>query len=126
MATEMQSSLASPAATWKSLWDFWKWALIQTVNTAQEHPWIAAGVGVGVLVTSHLLFKPKSKDDFKNKPSTAALTGGGIARAKVRDVYTDYHDAYGKDAGEGIKDRSRTTGKSLHQDALTWLATILL
>ena len=82
----------------------------QAIDYSREHPWIAAGVGVGVLITGHWLLKPSRKRDYKRKPTTSELSGGGISKGKVKEIYSDYYDAYGKGEGEGIKERSRTTG----------------
>lgn len=42
------------------------------------------------------------------KPSTFGLTGGSIDSSKVAAEFSSYSDSYGKSAGEGITDRSRT------------------
>lgn len=76
---------------------------------AREHPYVVAGLGVGALLGTLLL--SGSSVSYTTKPGTGALSGGSIERGKVKDVYDDYHEAYGKGAGEGITDRNRTTGK---------------
>ncbi len=80
----------------------------RTVAAAKENPWLAAGVGISVLVGG-LLVSGSSKD-YKRKPGTGSLSGGGIKRDNVKRAYSDYHDSYGQGAGEGITDRSKTTG----------------
>jgi hypothetical protein len=35
-------------------------------------------------------------------------SGGSIEASKVKQEFDDYSDAYGKEAGIGIKDRSKT------------------
>lgn len=42
------------------------------------------------------------------KPSTFALSGGSIERDKVSTEFSSYSDSYGKGAGAGITDRSKT------------------
>ena len=70
-----------------------------------------AGVGAGLLLSLHLL--RSGKKEYKRKPGIGELSGGGIAGEDVSKVYADYYEAYGQKAGEGIKDRTRTTGELL-------------
>lgn len=81
----------------------------QSKSYAEEHPYLVAGIGAGALIGG-LLLTSGEKKSYRKKPATSALSGGGIKREKVKAVYDDYHDSFGKGAGEGIKDRSRTTG----------------
>lgn len=75
---------------------------------ASQHPYLLLGAGLGALVGGLLLTAPTGT--YTKKPNTRSLTGGGIEREKVKEVYDDYYGSYGKGAGEGITDRSRTTG----------------
>jgi 24-methylenesterol C-methyltransferase len=43
------------------------------------------------------------------KPSVFDLSGGSIASERVKAEWDDYESSYGKDAGAGITDRSKTT-----------------
>lgn len=80
----------------------------RSVELSREHPWLATGLGISALLGGYLL--TPSKGEYRKKPDTGSLTGGGIDRDEVKSVYNDYYDAYGKEAGAGITDRSRTTG----------------
>ena len=84
----------------------------RTIDFARENPWLVSGLGVSALIGGFLLSKPSK--DYRRKPGTGSLTGGGITRDNVKAVYSDYHDSYGKEAGAGITDRSRTTGAYIH------------
>ncbi|GFR46821.1 hypothetical protein Agub_g8457 [Astrephomene gubernaculifera] len=75
------------------------------LSTTQKYAvGVAGGVASAYLVGS-LLFKSKCE---KSKPSTFELTGGSIDSAKVKEEFAAYADSYGKNAGEGIVDRSKT------------------
>lgn len=44
----------------------------------------------------------------KNRPTIFELSGGSIEKDKVKNEWDNYESSYGKEAGEGIKDRSKT------------------
>jgi len=83
----------------------------RSVEYSRENPWIVAGVGISVLVGGLLV--SGSKKEYRQRPGTGALSGGGIKRDNVKKAYSDYHDSYGQGAGEGITDRTKTTGAPL-------------
>jgi hypothetical protein len=41
----------------------------------------------------------------KNRPTIFELSGGSIEKDKVKNEWDNYESSYGKEAGEGIKDR---------------------
>ena len=81
----------------------------RSVEFSRENPWLVAGVGITALVGGLLV--TGSKKEYRKKPGTGSLSGGGIKRENVKQAYSDYYDSYGQGAGEGITDRSKTTGK---------------
>ncbi len=83
----------------------------RSAELARERPWLVTGVGVSALIGGYLI--SGSKSDYKRKKGTGGLSGGGIDREKVKAVYNDYYDSYGKEPGSGITDRERTTGMLL-------------
>ena len=66
---------------------------------------IVAG-GVGALVLVGNLFFRRSDG---TRPGTGNLSGGGIERGKVKSEFDQYSASYGKNAGDGITDRTKTT-----------------
>jgi len=88
----------------------------RSVEYSRENPWIVAGVGISVLVGGLLV--SGSKNESRHKPGTGSLSGGGIKRDDVKRAYSDYHDSYGQGAGEGITDRTKTTGACFHLMAI--------
>ncbi|KXZ48131.1 hypothetical protein GPECTOR_30g227 [Gonium pectorale] len=62
---------------------------------------------VGGLASLYLVGSYLFKSD-NTKPTTLQLTGGSIDSAKVKAEFDAYADSYGKGAGEGIVDRSKT------------------
>lgn len=94
----------------------------RSAEYAREHPWAVAGAGVCALLGGYLC--TQGSKSYRKKPDTASLTGGGIERGKVKAVYDNYYDSYGKEAGAGITDRSRTTGKAYTLIAASYLASV--
>jgi hypothetical protein len=41
----------------------------------------------------------------KNRPTIFELSGGSIEKDKVKNEWDNYESSYGKEAGQGIKDR---------------------
>ncbi|GLC44114.1 hypothetical protein PLESTF_000693200 [Pleodorina starrii] len=74
------------------------------LNTTQKYAVGVAGGVTALFMASKLLFKATEK----SKPSTFELTGGSIDSSKVKEEFDAYADSYGKNAGEGIVDRSKT------------------
>eukprot|EP00210_Caulerpa_lentillifera_P006476 g6188.t1 len=72
----------------------------------------AAAIGVvtgGVLLVSGVYFITRSRRRSKAaKPGVADLSGGSLDRDEVRKAFADFSDSYGKDAGVGIVEKSRT------------------
>eukprot|EP00877_Chromochloris_zofingiensis_P006169 jgi/Chrzof1/1805/Cz10g21220.t1 len=67
---------------------------------------IAAGGAAAVALAGTYLFKRSSN---QTKPTVFDLSGGAIDDAKVKKEWDNYEASYGKEAGEGIKDRSKTS-----------------
>ncbi|PNH06503.1 24-methylenesterol C-methyltransferase 2 [Tetrabaena socialis] len=66
-------------------------------------------VGItGGVASVYLLGSILFKSDRTTKPSTLQLSGGSIDSSKVKSEFGAYSDSYGKAAGEGITDRSKT------------------
>lgn len=75
------------------------------LTTTQQY---AVGIGSG-LAGVYLVAKwYAQKRGIAHKPSTLQLGGGSIEADKVKDEFSAYSDSYGKGAGEGIVDRSKT------------------
>ncbi|PNW75007.1 hypothetical protein CHLRE_12g500500v5 [Chlamydomonas reinhardtii] len=73
------------------------------LSTTQKY-----AVGIAGGVTSLYLLAKVLKGSDRDKPTTLQLSGGSIDSSKVKDEFTAYADSYGKNAGEGITDRSKT------------------
>jgi 24-methylenesterol C-methyltransferase len=77
-----------------------------TSYAAEHKTQVAVGAGcVSVAILGRWLYK---RSDYKAKPSSLELSGGSISRDKVKDEWDNYEGAYGKEAGQGIVDRSKT------------------
>lgn len=103
----------------ESLWD----TISDSIAANQTFATLAGAGAVALLGTAYCW--PSSR---KDKPRTSQLTGGGIDASSVKKEFDDYSASYGKEAGEGITDRSKTgelvdtfynlvTGKSLSSAA---------
>jgi len=66
---------------------------------------VAGGAGALTLLGALAI---KSRGDYKRKPGSFELSGGSIAKDKVKDEFTIYANSYGKEAGAGITDRTKT------------------
>ena len=62
---------------------------------------LAIGGAGAVLLLGSIYILPNGKDRHR-------LTGGGIKADRVKKEFDDYSEAYGKEAGAGITDRSKT------------------
>jgi 24-methylenesterol C-methyltransferase len=78
----------------------------KATSYATEHK-VQVAVGAGV-VTVAMLGRWLYRRSDGVKPGSLDLTGGSIARDKVQGEWDNYESAYGKGAGEGIVDRSKT------------------
>ncbi|EFJ51011.1 hypothetical protein VOLCADRAFT_103647 [Volvox carteri f. nagariensis] len=74
------------------------------LSTTQKYAVGVAGGVASLYLVGSLLYKGNDK----SKPSTFELTGGSIEASKVKEEFDAYADSYGKNAGEGIVDRSKT------------------
>ena len=77
------------------------------VHYSRDHQGIVLG-GTAVAVIGSLLIFGSSRKD-RRKPGTRELGGGSIQKAHIKREYDDYSKAYGKEAGDGILDRTKTT-----------------
>lgn len=65
----------------------------------------AVGITGGLLTLGMINKVITATGGYRIKPSSFELTGGSIAAQNVKAEFDAYSDAYGKDAGVGIKDR---------------------
>jgi 24-methylenesterol C-methyltransferase len=65
---------------------------------------IAGGCTAALLLGTYIW-----RSDYKKRPTVFELSGGSIEKQKVKQEWDGYESAYGKEAGVGIKDRSKTT-----------------
>jgi 24-methylenesterol C-methyltransferase len=65
---------------------------------------IAGGCAAVALAGAYLW-----RADYKKRPTVFELSGGSIDTKEVKKEWDNYESSYGKEAGEGIKDRSKTT-----------------
>lgn len=68
-------------------------------------------VGVGAVIAAYGAYKAFSSksSQYKSRPGSLDLGGGSIERTKIGSTFNDYSASYGTNAGDGIKDRSKTT-----------------
>ena len=76
----------------------------QLQDSLGDNKGLVALSGAGALVLLGSLFTHSSKNSRRHR-----LTGGGISADQVEHEFSEYSAAYGKEAGEGITDRSRTS-----------------
>ena len=74
---------------------------------SRDHHGIVLGATAVAVLGSLLIVGSSGKQ--KRKPGTRELGGGSIDKAHIKREYDDYSKAYGKEAGEGILDRTKTT-----------------
>mmetsp|Transcript_34893 Transcript_34893/g.77555 ORF Transcript_34893/g.77555 Transcript_34893/m.77555 type:complete len:388 (-) Transcript_34893:1059-2222(-) len=74
------------------------------LSTGQKYAVAAAGG----LTTLYLAKSLLASTGYKRKPNSFELSGGSISAENVAKEFNAYSDSYGKQAGEGIKDRSKT------------------
>ena len=79
------------------------WDSLQDSATANK-TLVAVGGASALVVLGSLYIWPTSRD----KPRTSQLSGGSIHAKKVKKEFQDYSASYGKEAGDGILDRSKT------------------
>lgn len=77
------------------------------VNYSRDHQGIVLGGTAIAVIGSYLIFGSSRKE--RRRPGTRDLGGGTIKKAHIKREYDDYSKAYGKEAGEGILDRTKTT-----------------
>ena len=86
-------------------------ALQDAFNTAVDYSRDHQGIVIGGAAVAILgsLFVFGSSKNYKRKPGARELGGGSINNAHIKREYDDYSKAYGREAGDGILDRQRTT-----------------
>jgi hypothetical protein len=62
---------------------------------------LSCGAGAALL----LYYCCRYSGASKNRPTIFELSGGSIEKDKVKNEWNNYESSYGKEAGEGIKDR---------------------
>lgn len=77
------------------------------VSYSRDHQGIVLSATAVAILGSLLIVGSSGKD--KRKPGTRELGGGSIEKANIKREYDDYSKAYGKEAGDGILDRTKTT-----------------
>ena len=77
------------------------------VNYSRDHQGIVLGATAVAVLGSLLIVGSSGKD--RRRPGTRELGGGSIDKAHIKREYDDYSKAYGKEAGDGILDRTKTT-----------------
>lgn len=77
------------------------------VSYSRDHQGIVLGATAVAVIGSLFIVGVPRKD--KRKPGTRDLGGGSIKKAHIKQEYDDYSKAYGKEAGDGILDRTKTT-----------------
>lgn len=78
--------------------------------TEDKQTLVVAG-GAAIVLGGALVWRAASASSsgYKKKPTVFELSGGSIGRDKVKDEWSNYEASYGKEAGVGIKDRSKVT-----------------
>jgi hypothetical protein len=72
---------------------------------------LALGVGAAALavVGGAYYWRVSSRGGYRKKPSSLELSGGSIKGKEIKESFSGYSDAYGKDPSAGILERERTT-----------------
>lgn len=66
--------------------------------------------GAAIVLGGALVWRACSGgSDYKKKPTVFELSGGSIDRTEVKKEWDNYESSFGKEAGAGITDRSKTT-----------------
>lgn len=80
------------------------------VDKVPEDKATLAAAGAAIVLGGALVWRACSgSSDYKKKPTVFELSGGSIERGEVKKEWDNYEASYGKEAGAGIKDRSKTT-----------------
>ena len=77
------------------------------LDYSRDHQSVVIGGTVVAVIGSFLILGTSRNQRYK--PGTRQLGGGTIEKAHIKREYDDYSKAYGKEAGEGILDRTKTT-----------------
>jgi hypothetical protein len=85
--------------------------LDRLVERVKEDKQTAVVAGAAVVLGGALAWRAFSggSSSYKKKPSVFDLSGGSIDRENVKNEWDNYEASYGKEAGVGIKDRSKVT-----------------
>lgn len=76
------------------------------VSLAKENPNVCYGVAGGTaLLCAWSLYSRKRS--YKKKPTSFDLGGGSIGATEVSAEFANYSNAYGDEAGEGIREAER-------------------
>ncbi|KIY95582.1 hypothetical protein MNEG_12378 [Monoraphidium neglectum] len=79
-------------------------------RVSSEDKTTLAVAGATIVLGGALVWRAWSgSGDYKKKPTVFELSGGSIERGEVKKEWDNYEASYGKEAGAGIKDRSKTT-----------------
>jgi 24-methylenesterol C-methyltransferase len=82
------------------------------VTKVQDDKQTAVVTGAAIVLGGALVWRAcssGSSSSYKKKPSVFDLSGGSIDRDNVKGEWDNYEASYGKEAGAGIKDRSKVT-----------------
>ncbi|KAI8471105.1 MAG: dihydrouridine synthase-domain-containing protein [Monoraphidium minutum] len=80
------------------------------VDKLPEDKTTLAAAGAAIVVGGALVWRACSgSSGYKKKPSVFELSGGSIERGEVKKEWDNYEASFGKEAGAGITDRSKTT-----------------
>ena len=84
---------------------------------AKDNPSVLYGIAGGAALLGALsLYSGRS--GYKSKPSSFELGGGSIHATKVKAEFTNYSNAYGSSAGEGIRKEERVNTAELVPSSL--------
>lgn len=82
------------------------------IEEAKDSPPVLYGIAGGAaLLGAWSLYNGRS--GYKKKPSSFELGGGSIHATKVKAEFTNYSNAYGSSAGEGIRKEERVNTAEL-------------
>jgi 24-methylenesterol C-methyltransferase len=84
------------------------WDKLHAATSPEQRTALAvAGGATTIALVGALLYR--RSDAYKKRPTVFELSGGSIEDKKVKKEWDNYEASYGKEAGAGIKDRSKTT-----------------